>query len=117
MVNIEEEMENKDLEKLIFENRAWEKAEYPRLHMKEPERFKITEMRNSRPIEKEIHLSIGYHHGESERLRVDKWHLDTYFHEGKDCYGKRKIFNSIQEIKEYIREKYKKIAILPKRWD
>jgi len=105
------------METLVFENRAWEKAEYPRLHMKDPERFKITEIQNSKPIEKEVHLAIGYHHGDAKRLGVDKWYLDIYFHEGRNCYGKIEIFNSIKEIKEYIKEKYNKIPVLPKRWD
>ena len=105
------------METLLFENRAWEKAKYPCFHMKEPKRFTITEIKNFKPIKKEIHLAIGYHHGKAERLGVDKWYLDIYFYEGRNCYGKIEIFNSIQEIKDYIQDKFNKIPILPKRWN
>ncbi len=110
-------METKSVETLVFENRAWEKAEYPRLHMKDPERFKITEIQNSKPIEKEVHLAIGYHHGESQRLHANKWYLDIETYEYKNCYGETKIFSSLKDIKEYIQEKFSKIAIFPERWN
>lgn len=108
-------METKNLEKVYFENRAWTKPEYPRLHMKSPEKFKYTEIQNFEPIEREIHLEIVYHHGESERLRTDRWYLHIYIYNGKDCSGRFEIFSSIKEIKEYIKKKYNKEPILPER--
>ncbi|KKL49619.1 hypothetical protein LCGC14_2313680, partial [marine sediment metagenome] len=47
----------KPIENLIFENRAWEEADYPRLHMKEPKTFTHTKFENFKPQEREIHLS------------------------------------------------------------
>jgi hypothetical protein len=101
------------LESIVFENRASKSAEYPRLHMKEPETFKFTKIRNFTTVEKEIHLSINYHRGRSQRSGSDSWVLDIYTYKGKNCNGKPKIFSSLQEIKDYIREKYKKEPIFP----
>ncbi len=39
---------------IIFENRAWEEAEHPRLHMKEPETFIHTKIENFNPKETEM---------------------------------------------------------------
>lgn len=110
-------MESKKLEQIVFENRAWVKAEYPRLHMKEPKRIKFTKIQNFEPVTKEIHLSIGYHHGESRRYGTDRWYLDVAIYEGTKCNGETKIFSSIKEIKEYIKKEYNKIPILPERWN
>lgn len=110
-------METKSLETLMFENRAWEKAEYPCLHMKEPERFIVSETQDFRQTEKEVHLAIGYHHGESQRLHTSRWYLDIYYYEGRNCYGEIKMFNSLDEIKEYIKKTYNKNPIFPERWN
>lgn len=105
-------MENNSLEEIVFENRAWAKAEYPRLHMIKPEKFKFTKIQNFSSIkEKEIHLAIGYHHVKKQ------WYLEIFEYEGTQCNGDIKIFNSIKEIKEHIKKEYKKIPILPERWN
>lgn len=104
-------MENRNLEKIVFEDRAWIKAEYPRLHMKEPETLKFTKTENFTPIDKEIHLEIGYHRGKKT------WYLQIYYHQGLNCSGKVKFFSSIQNIKQYIRDNYDKDPILPERWN
>jgi len=91
---------------IIFENRAWEEAQYPRLHMKEPETFIYTEIENFRTQEREIHLSIDYHRGRKS------WCLNIYWNNT----GEMKFFSSIKEIVEYIKKTYKKNPILPKKW-
>jgi hypothetical protein len=101
-------MESKNLEKIVFENRAWEEAEYPRLHMKEPETFTFTEIQDFQPITREVSLVIEYH-----RVR-SKWLLEIYTYKGIRCDGTKEFFNSIQEIKDYIQKKYNKKTILPK---
>ena len=106
-----------NLDNIIFENRAWEKAQYPRLHMKEPEKFPFTKVVNFEPVTREVRLTIGYHHGRSQRSNTDRWYLDIYMHEGKKVFGKMKVFGSLEEIKEHIREKYGKNPIFPKRWN
>jgi len=106
-----------NLENITFENRAWEEAEYPRLHMKEPEIFEFTKIKNFEPVTREIHLAIGYHRGRSQLSGTDKWYLDIETYKGNNCSGKTKIFSSINEIKEHIRNKYGKNPILPKRWN
>lgn len=106
-------MKSDNLEKITFENRAWDKADYPRLHMKEPEKFKFTEIQNFEPITKEIHLSIGYHHGQSKRYGTNRWYLETLIYNRTRCNGKTEIFSSIEEIKEHIKTKYNKLPIFP----
>ena len=96
----------KPIENLIFENRAWEEADYPRLHMKEPETFTHTKFENFKPQEREIHLSIGYHHGKN------RWHLSIYWNNT----GEMKFFSSVKEIAEYIKKTYNKNPIIPERW-
>jgi hypothetical protein len=97
-------MTTNSLESIIFENRASKSAEYPRLHMKEPETFIFTESINFTPVEKEIHLAIGF------RLGVGRWYLDI---ETNNSYKETKIFSSLQDIKEFIRKKFNKNPILP----
>ncbi len=101
-------MTNSILDNISFENRAWEKAEYPRLHMNKPGTFKHTEIKNFEEVEKEISFAIGYHRGKK------LWYLDTYTHKGTHCKGETKFFGSIPTIKEFIRKEYKKEPILPK---
>lgn len=108
---------DKNLDKVIFENRAWINAEHPRLHMKEPEKIAFTEFKNFEPITSEVHLSIGYHYGRSQRSSTDRWYLGIDTYEGNNCCGEIKLFGSINEIKEHIKEKYGKNPILPKRWN
>ena len=105
------------LEDITFENRAWEKAQFPRLHMKEPEKFPFTKIINFEPVTREIHFVIGYHHGKSQRLGTEKWFLEIYMHEGKRCFGKMKIFGSLEEIRQHIKENFGKNPIFPTRWN
>ena len=104
-------MTNNPLGKINFEDYAWKNAEYPRLQMKDSEIFKHTEIQNFESVEKNISFGIGYHHG--RRL----WYLDFYTHEGIRCEAITKLFSSIPKIKDFIREKYNKEPILPKRWN
>ena len=106
-VLINRDSDIQDLENLYFENRSWKKAKYPRLHMKNPETFKHTETQNFTPIDKEIHLEIGFHIGKNS------WHLTIYTHQGINCSGKTKFFSSIEDIKTYIQKTYNKNPILP----
>ena len=106
-----------NLDNITFENRAWINSEHPRLHMREPERIAFTKIKNFEPVTREIHLSIGYHYGRSQRSGTDRWYLGIDSYTGNNCCGKTKIFGSINEIKEHIKEKYGKNPILPKRWN
>ena len=100
------ENQNK-LEDIYFENRAYREADYPRLHMCNPETFRITQTQDYTPIDKEIHLEIGFHRGRG------RWFLAIYTHQDINCSGTHLFFNSVEEIMDYIRKTYKKNPILP----
>ena len=96
----------------IFENRAWEKAEHPRLEMKEPETFIHTKIENFNPKGTEIHLSIDYHYGRNSWcLNIERNDIGI-----NNCTGEMKFFSSVKKIVEYIKKTYKKNPILPKKW-
>ena len=100
----------KKMEKIQFENRAWKDAQYPRLHLKKP--FPYFQHDGVY-----IHLSIGYHHGQAQRYRSDRWYLTIEKKYNSQHIGKTKIFSSIKNITDYIEKKYHKIAVIPKQWE
>ena len=94
-------------ENIVFENRAWEEAKYPNLCMKEPEKFKYTEIENFIPREREVHLTIDFHRGRK------RWCLNIYYNNNT---GELKLFDSVKQIVEYIKKAYKKSSIIPEKW-
>ncbi len=84
-------------ENIVFENRAWEEAKYPNLCMKEPEKFKYTEIENFIPREREVQLTIDFHHGKM------RWCLNIYYNNT----GELKFFDSVKQIVAYIKKKKK----------
>lgn len=75
--------------------------------MKDPETLRYTEIQNLTPFDKQVHLEIGYH------IERGRWHLTIYTHQGINCSRTTKLFNSIEEIKNYIKKTYNKNPILP----
>ena len=85
------------LKSLQFENRAWEKAEHPRL------------VSNQIQCKDEVIVfEIGFHHGRK------RWYLETFV--GKNGSKAMKFFSDVLAIQEYIETEYNCKPKIPKEF-